>query len=79
MWYEEERPGLGEEFLQSIRESLARIGENPRLFAIVHRRIRATMARRFPYVIYFRVERARILVIAIQHGHRDPAAWRRRI
>jgi plasmid stabilization system protein ParE len=77
-WYEEQRPGLGEEFFTAFLERLDRIQENPEGWAVLYRKIRACPMRRFPYVIYYRVLPDRISVIAVQHGHRHPRAWRRR-
>jgi hypothetical protein len=36
-WYERERAGLGDEFLQAAQALIARVGENPLAFPLVHR------------------------------------------
>jgi plasmid stabilization system protein ParE len=77
-WYEEQRAGLGEEFFSAFLHQLDRIQESPEGWAVLYRNIRACPMRRFPYVIYYRLRSDRINVIAIQHGHRNPRAWRRR-
>jgi plasmid stabilization system protein ParE len=78
LWYEDQRPGLGEEFLSAFLEQLDRIGENPEGWAVIHRKIRACPMRAFPYVIYYRLRSDRINIVAVQHGHRHPRGWRRR-
>ena len=77
-WYEKQRTGLGDEFLDEVRATLNRITEAPTLYAEVHRGARPALTARFPYAVFFRVEEARILVLAIVHGHRRPAIWRGR-
>jgi plasmid stabilization system protein ParE len=77
-WYEQQRAGLGEEFLTALVDQIGLIEENPELFGVLHRKIRACALKRFPYVIYYRLMPDRIDVIAVQHGHRKPSAWRRR-
>jgi plasmid stabilization system protein ParE len=77
-WYEEQRAGLGEEFLAAFLAQLERIQENPAGWAIRNRKVRACPMRRFPYVLYYRMLPDRINVIAVQHGHRNPHSWRRR-
>ncbi len=77
-WYEEQRAGLGEEFLSALLDQLDRMQQNPEGWAVLYRKIRACPMRRFPYVIYYRVLPDRINIVAVQHGHRDPRAWRRR-
>jgi plasmid stabilization system protein ParE len=76
--YEAQRPGLGAEFISEIDRCIALAAEQPQLYAVVHQDTRRTTARRFPYSLYFRAERHRIVVLAIFHGSRDPAIWRAR-
>ena len=35
-WYEAKRSGLGLEFLDAVRATLARISENPKLYPALH-------------------------------------------
>ena len=77
-WYEEQRAGLGEEFLATLVSRLDEIQASPEGWAILYRGIRACPMRRFPYIIYFRVMPDRINVVAVHHGHRSPRAWRSR-
>jgi toxin ParE1/3/4 len=76
---EDERAGLGEDFLDVLREAIDRISEHPGLYAIWRRNIRAVPLRRFPYVLYYCDRGADILVIAVQHGRRSARSWRGRI
>lgn len=48
LWYEERRPGLGEEFLECVDACLERIRRNPELFEVVHEDYRRALVRRFP-------------------------------
>jgi plasmid stabilization system protein ParE len=75
-WYEDQQAGLGEEFLNAIREVLELIQEHPKLYEQVHRDIRRGLPRRFPYGVYYRLTPGRIEVLA---GRREPAGWRERI
>ena len=77
-WHENQRVGLGAEFLDDLDEQLERIQDNPELYAILYRKVRASPFQRFSYVIYYRIQTDRISVIAIQHSRRDPRIWRRR-
>ena len=77
-WYEKQRAGLGDEFLEEVRATLHRITEAPTLYAEVYRGARRALTARFPYAVFFREEEARILVLAIVHGHRRPSIWQRR-
>jgi plasmid stabilization system protein ParE len=40
--------------------------------------IRRALLRRFPYAVYFAVERDVVVILAVLHVSRDPAEWQRR-
>jgi toxin ParE1/3/4 len=69
---------LSEKFLRALRASIDRIVDNPELYAIVHRDVRAVLLRRFPYVVFYRIDEDRILIVAVQHGRRKWFVWQRR-
>ena len=52
-WYEEQRAGLGQDFLLTVEVTLARIERNPKSFPVVHRTVRRALLRRFPYCVFF--------------------------
>ena len=49
--------------------------EHPLQFLIAREDIQRVVANRFPYSVYFRAEKHRIVVLAVFHGSRDPAIW----
>jgi plasmid stabilization system protein ParE len=52
LWYEEQRPGLGETFLSGVDEALLRIGENPEGYPVVlPPQIRRILLSDFPYAL----------------------------
>ena len=55
LWYDEQRPGLGEEFIREIDEALARAAAAPQRHSVVFHDVRRAVARRFPFTVYFRV------------------------
>ncbi len=77
-WYEEQRSGLGEAFVDCVEEVLARIAQMPEFYEVALRGVRRGKMRRFPYVVYYRVLADRIEVIAVLHGSRNPAVWQDR-
>jgi toxin ParE1/3/4 len=78
VWYEQQRAGLGEEFLREIEIAVETAAGSPKRYQIVFGDVRRTMARRFPYCIYFRERRESLIVLAVFHGKRDPQIWKRR-
>ena len=56
LWYEEQRQGLGQEFLDEVLGLCKTISENPAMYPVAHRRTRRALIRRFPFGVYFRIE-----------------------
>lgn len=78
VWYEEQREGLGNQFLDEALSVFSVISEAPLMFPIVHRNIRRALIHRFPFGVYYRVESDEIVVVAVMHGSRNPRRWKSR-
>lgn len=74
-WYENLRPGLGDEFLDAVDKTLDSVSEAPRSYRVVHRDTRRVLIRRFPYMIFYRIVGEDILILGCFHGKRDPRHW----
>ena len=77
-WYQRQRAGLGEEFLEAVDAILRDIATHPKAYPVIHRETRRALLRRFPYAIFFRVYGETIIVVACMHGRRDPIRWKSR-
>jgi plasmid stabilization system protein ParE len=77
-WYERQRRGLGEEFLESVNAGLREIGAYPLRYAIIFRDTRRFLLKRFPYVIFYRVYPNAVVVVGCMHGRRAPSRWQQR-
>jgi plasmid stabilization system protein ParE len=77
-WYNRQRAGLGDEFLECVDEALGQIRQWPKLSPIVYLGVRRKLVRRFPYGIFFRIDDDQITVVAVYHGKRDPRGWQQR-
>ena len=49
LWYDEQQPGLGTEFLRSIEATFARIQRGPELYALIDEEVRRAPVQRFPF------------------------------
>jgi plasmid stabilization system protein ParE len=78
LWYEAQREGLGDEFLQVVEQALESIATFPESAPIVQRDIRRHLLRRFPYGLFYRLVQDQIVVVACFHAKRSPRAWRSR-
>ena len=60
--YEQQRPGLGEEFLDAVDAALREILRYPLRQAVIFRDMRRLLLKRFPYALFYRVYPAAIVV-----------------
>ena len=77
-WYENQRKGLGAEFLDEILSTCDVLSESPELFPVVHRNTRRAVIKKFPFGIYYRTEHDLVSIIAVMHGSRSPQNWKDR-
>ena len=79
LWYEEHRPGLGNELLDEVMDRLQDVVRAPQRFAIEYRNVRSALLRKFPYSIYFVNKRSVVEIVSVFHHGRDPTTWHRRL
>ena len=79
LWYEKQRTGLGDEFLDAVDSLLTKIVANPAAYPVIHREARRALLHRFPYAVFFRSYDETIVVIACMHGRRNPRRWKARM
>lgn len=77
-WYEDQRSGLGREFLDEMLQCMQRVVEEPELYPLLYRNTRRALPRRFPFGVFYRVEEEFIMVVAVMHASRDPQRWKQR-
>ena len=77
-WYENQRKGLGTEFLDEILATCSSISENPKMYPVLHRETRRAIIHKFPFSIFYRIENGLVSIVAVMHGSRDPDKWKKR-
>ena len=81
LWYDERRPGLGDEFIAEVSAALDRISDAPESYPAWPRMravgplIRKATIQRFPYMIAFEKHEQHLLVLAVAHAKRRPLYW----
>jgi plasmid stabilization system protein ParE len=77
-WYEDQRNGLGLEFIDYVQHVLDNIAENPLRYPVVFKDIHEGLVSKFPFAVYYRVKADRVIILAVFHSSRDPAIWQSR-
>lgn len=78
LWYESQRPGVGQAFLRRVRQRMDAIRDNPFAFPTVLKTIHRASLKRFPYGIYYQHQADRAVVLAVYHFKRSPSGWKAR-
>jgi toxin ParE1/3/4 len=78
-WYDNQRNGLGYEFLVMFEECIAAIEKNPFHTFNVSHRVRRIAVPRFPYNIYYTIHLDKVYIHVIMHQYRSPEEWQKRI
>ncbi len=81
VWYEEQQPGLGDEFIAEIQAAVEGAVANPRQYPRLRRKpeVRRVLTRRFPYRIFFVVRPDAIIVFRVLHGARHDREWKMKL
>jgi plasmid stabilization system protein ParE len=78
-YYDQQQPGLGDEFAEEVRRTLERIQQLPDAWTRLTEQVRRCRTNRFPYGVVYAVRGAEILVLAVMHLRRKPGFWADRI
>jgi len=77
-WYETEYSGLGVQFFDTLSESFERITSNPLHYADLGQGIRRKLLQKFPYAVFFVLDRGEIWVLAVLQQSQSPDIWKSR-
>lgn len=65
-------------FIDALDQAFMQIADRPLMYPLVYADVRRALVRRFPYSVFFVIERERVVVLAVHHQRRDPASRPRR-
>jgi len=79
-WYNNQKKGLGNQFINRIRAKVARLKQNPFIFQIRYSQIRTAIIDQFPFLIHYYIDeiQKQIVVIAVLHTSKNPEIWNER-
>jgi len=78
-WYQEQREGLGFDFKLCVDEIMSSIQRNPFIYKTIFQNVRRAIIRRFPFGVFYIVDKNQVIVLAVIHARRAPDSWKRRI
>lgn len=69
---------VAKQFVHAIDEILDEISLDPTRYPHVEGDVREAPVKDFPFAVYYRTRRDRVIVLAIYHQSRDPLGWQNR-
>ncbi len=80
IWYDDQQPGLGGDFLFALRHAFDRIAGAPEACAKLEsytgrHEVRRFLMNRFSYLVIYRCRPTETLVVAVSHVSREPLYW----
>jgi toxin ParE2 len=78
VFYNAQRPSLGDEFRDEVWETIQRIQRFPDAWHPLSASVRRCQMNRFPYGLIYASTGNEILIVAVAHLHRSPDYWRSR-
>jgi plasmid stabilization system protein ParE len=66
---------LGARFTAAVYRVVEQAALNPRRYAAVYGDIREGIVQGFPFCVYYKVDGAQLVVLAVFHASRDPSIW----
>ncbi|ROO30967.1 type II toxin-antitoxin system RelE/ParE family toxin [Salinisphaera japonica] len=77
-FYESQRSGLGDAFVNAVYQTLERLLAFPELGKPAGQRTRRLLVQRFPHSVIYQYKNDRLFVLAIAHDKRQSGYWRDR-
>lgn len=74
LYYEDQKPGLGTDFLDELDAAREHLGEHPQHYSFItdKKNLRSIALKRFPYQLIFEIENDKVIVISVHHEKQKP-------
>lgn len=84
IWYDDQKPGLGDRLTDEISAGLAFVSRSPGAAPLLRgpsivQQVRSKSITVFPYRIVYIVRDTEVIVVAYAHMRRRPGYWRKRL
>ena len=71
-WYEEQRNGLGNDFLDELESFYSILNANPNTYSYFEKPVREGKIKRFPYVVIYEVVEKSIIIYSVFMSRQNP-------
>ena len=77
-WYILENEELAETFLFEFRNAVRTVSNSPLGFQKRYKSVRAFAMKKFPYNVYYLLEKDIMFIVAVMHQKRNQKLWKKR-
>ena len=70
-WYDAQRPGLGDEFLDAVAAAMQVLATSPERQPLYFRRFRRVIVARFPYKVFYQTIGEHVVVFRLLHAKQE--------
>ncbi len=77
-YFNQQKEGLGDEFVNNVIETFERIKENPTQFPKINQNLRKAQTNGFSFNVFFTVKDAIAYILGIFHTSRNPKTMKSR-
>lgn len=76
-WYNQQKLGLGNHFLDMLDQTLGVISQSPGIFQVRYKDVRMASVTKFPISVHYQFfrEENKVVVFAVLHQSRNPQIW----
>jgi toxin ParE1/3/4 len=79
-WYENQKEGLGEQFLNALDTAEQAITNNPQAYSFRYKKkVKGFVVDRFPYLIMYILSGNNIDVLSVFNTNQHPKKWKNRL
>lgn len=71
-WYEDQLPGLGEDFLNELNTVFEKLKQNPQYYGYIFDEFRDIRLKRFPYLVVFKIVSRKVYINSVKHSKQSP-------
>lgn len=72
LYYEEQKIGLGNRFLDTLETYIERVQKNPEHYQVKRKPYREAFIKDFPYLIIYEIEANKVIVYAVFNTWKNP-------
>ena len=72
LYYEEQKIGLGNRFLDTLETYIERVQKNPEHYQVKRKPYREAFIKDFPYLIIYEIEASKVIIYAVFNTWKNP-------